>query len=79
MHFERLQHKCIFLLRSRHDTVFCSLWIESRGFLLFLCVPKSGTFGGQAVFLPDGDVPEQFAVSLQSCGVKGGNSLEADT
>lgn len=36
-----------------------------------MCVPKSAKFADQGVFLPAGDVPEQFAVSLQSCGVKG--------
>lgn len=34
-------------------------------------VPKSEKFSVQGVFLLAGDVPEQFAVSLQSCGVKG--------
>lgn len=36
-----------------------------------MCVSKSAKLGVQGVFLPAGDVPEQLAVSLQSCGVKG--------
>lgn len=45
--------------------------VDWTNFLKFLYVSKSAKFGVEGVFLPAGDFSEQFAVSLQSYGVKG--------
>lgn len=77
MHFERLQHKYIFLLQSCHDTVFFLFTVDWINFFLFLCVSKSAKFRVQGVFLPADDVPEQFPCSPVWWRVL--NSMEADT